>query len=237
MKKTLLILTCLVTTTKVFAQNIEVSAGLSTGIMHYAGKSAESVSSINGINANTGYTNNPYGSKNGVGFGGNVQAQLVLIKSFIVGLQGSYESLKSKIDINQVYRNNDPLANEDARATSSTMLRTSYLTLNPYIGYRLPIPVVKLDILAGIEFAHITDAREKGSAKTFDGTAITTDRDRKNISTDNRLKFGLNAGYNRFGLFANYSHGLRNYYSGYIGGPAMEAHTEIVRIGLNYRIY
>jgi hypothetical protein len=237
MKKTLLILACLVATTQLFAQKIEVSAGLSTGIMHYAGKSAEPVSSINSVNTNNGYTNNPYGNKNGVGFGGNVQAQLVLVKSFIVGLQGSYEMLKSKVDINQAFRNNDPLANEDATAAGSTGLRSSYLALNPYIGYRLPVPVIKVDILAGLEFADITDVREKGSAKTADGTIITTDRDRKNISNDNRVKFGINAGYNRFGVFVNYSHGLSNYFKGYVGGLGMEAHSEIFRAGLSYRIF
>ena len=237
MKKALLILAFLIATTRLFAQKIEVSAGLSTGMMHYAGKSAESVSSINSVNTNRGYTNNPYGNKNGAGYGGNLQVQLVLIKSFIVGVQGNYEVLKSKININQVYRNNNPLANEDASATGSTSLRSNYLALNPYIGYRLPTPVIKLDITAGLEFADITDVREKGSAKTADGTTFSTDRDRKNISTDNRLKFGVNASIKRFGFFANYSHGLSNYFKGYAGGPEMEAHSEIVRIGLSYRIY
>jgi hypothetical protein len=237
MKKAFLFLVSLTAATPLFAQKLEVSAGLNTGIMHYSGKSAESVSSINSVDPSNAYTNNPYGNKNSVGFGGNVQAQLVLVKSFIVGLQGSYEMLKSTVDINQVFRNNNPLTNEDATAAGSTGLRSSYLALNPYIGYRLPVPVIKVDVLAGLEFADITDVREKGLAKTADGTIITTDRDRKNISNDNRVKFGINAGYNRFGLFVNYSHGLSNYFKGYVGGPGMEAHSEIFRAGLSYRIF
>lgn len=234
MKKLLLAFICCISVLNLFAQKIEVTAGIHTGFMHYAGASATSVSRINGADQANAYTNNPYGTKYGLGFGGNVQAQFIIIKTFIIGLQGNFEALKSKVDIDGASINTP---SQNIGVTGSTNLRTNYLTANPYIGYRLPIPVIKLDILAGLDIAHILNSREKSSARTSDGQQFTTDRDRKTRTTDNRLKFGIAASFKKIGATANYSYGLSNYFDGYVGGPAMDTHSEIVRLGLSYRIY
>jgi hypothetical protein len=235
MKKALLFIFSCVVISHASAQKIEITAGVHTGFMHYAGSDAQSVSALNSPDQQNGYTNNPYGNKTGTGFGGSIQAQLIVIKSFIIGLQGSYEALKSKVDINSA--SISAPTNHNVTGIGSTSLKTNYLSVNPYIGYRLPIPVIKVDILAGLDIAHITDAREKGSMRGSDGEVYTTNRDRKTRTTDNRVKFGLAAAYNRVGITASYSHGLSNYFDGYIGGPAMEAHSEVIRLGLSYRIF
>ena len=235
MKKVLLLIACCAVVSYASAQKIEVTAGLHTGFMHYAGNDAQTVSVINGADRQGAYTNNPYGNKAGTGFGGSVQAQLIIVKSFIIGLQGSYEALKSKVDINGA--SVSAPTNHNVTGTGSTSLKSNYLSVNPYIGYRLPIPVIKVDILAGLDFAHITETREKGSIRTSDGKVYTTNRDRGGPTSDKRLKFGLAAAYNRIGVTANYSHGLYNYFKDYIGGPSMQAHSEVIRIGLSYRIF
>lgn len=238
MKKYLFTLACCFAAMHSFAQKIEITGGVHTGIMHFAGDGTESSSSINGAGESGAYTNNPFGNKNGTGFGGDIQAQLVVLNSFLVGVQGGYEALKSKVDITSGNALT-PGGTIDFKLTGSTELKANCVNINPYIGYRLPTPVIRIDLLAGFDFAHLTSFKEKGSAKDANGTTFTTNRDRKNTDNDSdtRLRFGLAARYNRVGITANYSHGLTNYLADYVGGPMRNAHTEILRLGISYQIF
>jgi hypothetical protein len=244
MKKLLLSVLCIMAATQLFAQKLEVTAGAYTGLMQYGGKS-ESVNATsfllitNPPYQDISYTNNPYGTKTGTGFGGYGQAQLVSKKGFIVGLQAGYEQLKSKVDITQVYVTDMMRASPadgPYAASGSTSLKTNFVNINPYIGYRLPVAVVDIDILAGMDFGFITSSRENGKA-TANGTTYTTNIDRKDIKNDKRLRFGAAATYHRIAFNASYAYGLSNYQEGYIGGPAREAHTKVIRLGLSYRIF
>jgi hypothetical protein len=222
---------------QLFAQNIETSFALHTGLMHFAGPSATSSTAINKGFTNTStlnYTNNPYGSKTEFGFGIDLQAQLVTKKQFIAGLQIGTEILKSKVDITEINSGSLPFP---SKAEGSTNINNHYINLNPYIGYRLPLPKVKLDILTGIEFGYITNSYERGSAKADNGATYKTQRDRKTVSVDNRVKFGLSAHYDRVGLTASYAHGLTNYLGSMIGGTNPSAHTEVIRIGVSLLIF
>jgi hypothetical protein len=230
MKKLVLALFCCFGTAQLFAQKIEITAGLHTGFMHFAGKSTQSTSFINSFTSV--YTNNTYGRNSGTGFGADVQAQLVLLKSFIIGVQGGYEALKSNIDINSINISDASIA-----ATGTTSFKANYININPYIGYRLPVPVINVDVLAGLDIAYVSNAKDKGSVKDSNGTIYNVDRKVTTISTDNRVRFGVAASFKRIGVTANYSRGLTNYYEGIIGGGPMDAHSEIVRLGLTYKMF
>ena len=54
--------------------------------------------------------------------------------------------------------------------------------------------------------------------------------------TDVWLKFGAALIYNRFGLTTSYAHGLTNYQSNIIGDTNFEAHSELMRFGVSYRL-
>jgi hypothetical protein len=155
-----------------------------------------------------------------------------LLKSFIIGVQGGYEALKSNININEI-----SISGGNVAATGATSFKANYINVNPYIGYRLPVPVVNVDILAGLDIAHVSNAKDKGSVKASNETTYNVHRKVTTVSTDNRVRFGLAAGFKRVGLTANYSHGLTNYYEGIIGGGPMDAHSEILRLGLTYKIF
>jgi hypothetical protein len=241
MKKLLLSLICQFACAALFAQKLEVTAGAYSGLFKYSGKSTESSSFINSSVSPTvvsSYTNNPYGNKFGFGYGINGQAQLVGKGGFIIGLQAAYEQLKSKIDINQVAAFN-PVSSFPAptsTANGSTSLKNNIINLNPYIGYRILLAKLKLDILAGTDIGFISSTHEKGSAKGTDGKAYSTDLDRTTIKKDFRLRFGLAASLNKFSINASYAHGLSNYMEGYLGGSP-EAYSRVVRIGLGYRLF
>lgn len=244
MRRLLLSFIFLLAAATAFAQKLEITAGAYSGLFSYGGKSASSFSFINSSsssNFSASYTNNPYGSKMGFGYGISAQAQLVAKGGFIVGLQAAYEQLRSKTDITQVYTIDNSLPGIAPNfvtldANGSTALKNNIINLNPYVGYRIPFPKVKLDALVGTDVAFITGTREKGSAKASNGNTYTTDLDRSTIKTDLRLRFGLAATVNRLSFNASYALGVRNSMEGYIGGSP-ETHSRVIRIGLGYRIF
>lgn len=243
MKKTALSLVCVFIATTSFAQKLEVNAGAYSGLMRFSGQSAES-SSIMSVSTNSAvnysYTNNPYGSKLGFGYGISGQAQLVGKAGFIVGLQLAYEQLKSKIDVNQVFLYNPVSSSTNGQtlaAEGSTNLKSNIININPYLGYRILIAKVRLDILAGADMGYISSTREKGVAHANDGKTYTTSMDRTGIKEDYRLRVGIAVGLNKFTFNASYANGISNYMGGYIGGGSPNAHSKVIRIGLGYRLY
>lgn len=239
MKKYLLTLACCLAAACTIAQKIEITGGLHTTSMHYTGNGAEASSVFNSANQSVAYTNNPYGSKNGTGLGGDLQAQVVILKTFIAGAQGGYESLKSVIDITggDIVTPSNNI--ENISLQGSTTLRSNFVIFNPYIGVRLPVPVVKIDLLAGYDFAHATSMREKGSAKDDKGQTYTVSVDRRldRKVNDTRVRLGLAASFKRISVTAYYSRGLTNYTADLIGGYIPKTYTRIIRFGLSYQIF
>lgn len=91
--------------------------------------------------------------------------------------------------------------------------------------------------MPGVDLAFNVRSSDRGNATTTgdNGIKYTVDRKMDKAPTDVRLKFGAAAIYKRFGLTASYAHGLTNYESKMIGGD-FEAHSELIRFGLSYRI-
>ena len=104
MKILLLILLSFFVLTHLSAQNIELSIQANSGLFHYSGSSATSTSTIyENPGPQQNYTNDPYGSKNGYSYGGDIQAQHVSKNGFIWGVQAGYEVLRSRVAINSYY--------------------------------------------------------------------------------------------------------------------------------------
>lgn len=232
MKKFLLIALSYFITSQSFGQNIELSFGAHTGLMRFSGASSTSTSAINeGLNSNS--TNNPYGSKNGTGFGIYIQGQYITKKQFIAGLQIGTDALRSKVDITTI---NKAVFPAPVPATGSTSIYSHYINANPYVGVRLPLAKINVDVTAGLEVAYVVDSNDQGSAKDNNGTKFKTDTDVKTIDVDTRVKFGLAAHYGRLGLTANYAHGFNNYATA-IGSANNSAHSEIIRLGINCIVF
>jgi hypothetical protein len=239
MKKLLLTIFSYLIATQLFAQTTEFSFGINGGLMHFSGPSSASSTFITEGPEN--YTNNPYGNKNGLGFGGYIQGQYVTKTRIIAGLQIGVDALKSKVDITEAHLSAYPLY--PIKTTGTSNISSHYINTNPYVGYRFPISKITLDAIAGLEIAYVADAYDEGSAKNKTGESfITTNRGTKTINTDTRIKVGLSAHYDRLGLYVNYAHGLSNYATGIgvtAGGGSSPngAHTEIMRLGINCIVF
>lgn len=219
----------------IFAQKNEFSAGINTNFMYFTGSSAEDKTFINYTESSqTSYTNNPYGSKSGIGIGFNLSYKRITKSKLFVGIEASYQNSKSKIDIQNIYVFGDDFAYMDT-ASGTTNLVNNTLNINPFIGYRKQFQKFNLDIGLGLEISNIISTKEKGSATDIYNKQYKTNRDRKTISTDFLPKIQLNAYYKNYGMFCNYSFGLANYKANYDGGNN-EAYSRIFCIGINYRL-
>ena len=241
------ILLSLLSSTLLFAQKIEVSIQTNSGLFHYSGPSATSTSSII-KNASTAqnFTDDPYGDKNGFSYGGNIQIQYVNKKGFIIGLQTGYEILRSKVDINVYYPNTSsmypiipgPLTPVPVKipVTGQTYLQNNDININPYIGYRLQLKKIKIDVMPGLDFGFNTNSYYKGSATDNSGNVYQTNMTFPHAHTDLGLRFGVAANYKKFGITANYAHGLTNLAKDVYGTSNSIVHSELLGFGITYRI-
>ena len=250
MKTLLLTLAALFILTGLNAQKLELSVQASPGLFHYSGNSTTATSFILlGASDQQNYTNNPYGNKNGFSYGGSLQAQLVSKGGFIIGLQAGYDVLRSKVDINEVYLSEFQIETTPIidpaplPAKGASYLKNQQINVSPYIGYRVNGKKISVDLMPGLDIGFSTNTYDKGSATTTTDPATTykTNREITNVPTDVRLKFGAALNYSRYALIASYAHGLTNYESRMIGDgapvPSYEAHSELFKLGIGYRIF
>ncbi|QEM11870.1 outer membrane beta-barrel protein [Mucilaginibacter rubeus] len=249
MKKYLLILAPLMFSgLKLCAQKLEVSVQANTGLFHFAGNSSTATTqvlqgSITGDPMNR--ANNPYGNENALSYGGGLQVQTISKGGFIVGLQGGYELLRSKVEVDKyspittvLYGDYLPIAANDPSftVTGHVAFQSQSINLNPYIGYRFQLSKVNLDILPGMDIGLILNSKDKGEVKDKDGKIYKVDYKRSKAPTDIRLRLGAAASYGRYGLNASFAHGISNYMKDMVGDASFNTHSEYFRLGLSYRL-
>ncbi|MFI5139768.1 MAG: hypothetical protein ACHQIM_18240 [Sphingobacteriales bacterium] len=244
MRKSFLIVLSLFVFTHSYAQKIEVSLGANSGLFHYSGNGTTSSSFINGGQTplTGGYPNYTWGNQNGFSYGANIQAQHVAKWGFIAGLQAGYDVLRSEAVITGVYHeanaytNNAILINTPVKGTS--VVQDQFINANPYLGYRLPLKKIKIDLLLGIDLGFGVNSFEKSRSVAADGTVYQTNVNYGKGAFEPRNRFGLAVSYKRFGITASYAHGIINHSSGLMNDSPIifYAYSELVRFGLIYRI-
>lgn len=235
MQKILLTIITVCTLTISYGQKTEFRASLNSGLFSFSCKSAETISFINySDKTQTGYTNNPYGSKSElcIGLSGNIKR--VSKKNFILGIDLGYEVLRSKIQINEISGYTGSLT-YNYNATGQTFLNYNFINLHPFLGYRLSTNKINFDITGGLELGYCLNTKEDGKATALNGIKYETSVDRKTIKSDIRPRIQLATDYKKIGIYIGYSFGLANYKSGYIGGTN-ECYARLLRFGLTYQI-
>lgn len=216
------------------AQQTEFRGALTSSLFSFTGPSAQASTFINYSDVQQrGYTNNPYGSRAGLGYGLALNVQRVTRQHLLFGFEVGSELLRSKIALNSI-AGATSVGSYTYGATGHTYLNNTFLNFSPFLGYRIPARSLNFDLSAGFDLAYCLKAEEKGTATDFQGTTYETSVDRRNTSFDFRPRLQLAASYQSFGLFAGYSIGQVNYMSGYVGGPA-ECTSRLLRFGLSYR--
>lgn len=234
MLKNFLVLFLILFSAGVFGQNTEFRLALNSGVFLFSGASAQKYSRINvSGQANSGYTNNPYGSAGALSYGLSGNIKRVTKNNVALGVDAGFETLRSKVKINGINGSTGNGSPESAKG--KTILSSNFINLFPFIGRRFYREAVSFDIVGGFDIAYCLKTTEKGSASAADGTKYTTSRDRKTISTDFRPRIQFSADYKNTGVYLGYSQGLINYKSGAVGGTNI-CFASLLRFGLMYCI-
>lgn len=232
MKKMLFTIIALCFLNTSYGQTTEIRVSLNSGLFSFTGESVESVTGINySERTNSGYTNNPYGSRGGLGIGVSGNVKRLSTNNSIIGVDLGYELLRSKIKINKIYGH---LGNLDAKG--KTYLNANFLNLHVFMGYRLPVNNINIDFTGGADIAYCISSKERGRATASDGKEFNTSTERKTINFDIRPRIQISANYNKTGAYIGYSFGLANYTSDYDSGGKETCYARLLRFGLTYRI-
>ena len=229
----LILLILLLTGQFSFGQKKQITFQANSGLFSFGGESASSTSfmNISDVGSIPNYTNSPYGKNSSFSYGFGIQFQQLTAKKFIYGLQLSYESLSSKLTIDNAY-GEITWSVEDGE----TILTSNFINIFPSIGQRVNLfKDIDSDFLFGFDFGIGLLSKEKYNLTTNQGHYIsgTNERELPNIDFRPRIEF-INY-YKNFGLSIGYSYGLTNYQSGFEGGDR-EAKARYLRFGLNYRL-
>ena len=243
MKITLLTLFAIILSGQLFAQNIEVFAQAYSGLFHYSGNGTASTSTINYAQPPFhSYPNYSFGNKNGFSYGVDIQAQHVAKCGFISGLQAGYDILRSKADITGI--NGELILWTDLPGSftipvkGTSVVQNQYINFNPYVGYRLPVKKIKIDLLAGVDLPVGVNSYEKSRSVASDGTVYQTNVNYGKGGFDPRSSFGIEVSYKKFGIIASYAHGIINHSAGLMNDSPVvyEAYSEVLRFGITYKI-
>ncbi|RSK46874.1 hypothetical protein [Hymenobacter rigui] len=215
------------------AQQTEFSVQATSGYFGYRGESATNTSQLilSDVAQIPHYTNNPYGNRFTLSYGGAGQVQRVTAGGLLMGVQAGYEWLRSRVNIDRLYGD---IPSGDA-ASGHAILTNSSIQAHGFIGWRFRVRQMELDATLGPEVGFRQHLREK--AEATNGTSrYTTDTERYASGTpDVRARLNLTAYYHRFGVAVGYSHGLSNYRAGFVGGTN-DLYSRMLRLGLVCRL-
>lgn len=236
--KKFLLLPLLALAAPVAAQHTELVGRAGLGLMQFGGKDALNTSQVNYTNFNGyegGYTNSPYGSRLGVGFGVGGRLQRVGRRQGLLALDLGYDWLQARTAISTL-NYYDGSSNTPRPATGTSSLRSQHLTFFLGLGHQFVLHNINLDVLAGPELAYVFGFSEMGSGTYDGGTAWTTDRPGREFNrADAALRADATAWCHRLGFNASYSFGLLNYQGGLLGA-SRAVYSRTMRLGLAYRL-
>lgn len=150
---------------------------------------------------------------------------------FLAGLDVGYENLRTKTNTTAYF--------ESAMISTEghSILHGHFITLNPFVGVRLPAGWYSFDLQAGVDLQKLLSDgfKEKGVFMHSEGYEIRFEGDRSFIRQEIRPRFQVTVNYQKMSLYCGYSLGVLNYYGDYIGGNP-EARMNTLRFGLQYRV-
>jgi hypothetical protein len=234
MKNVILLLLLIAITLPSLAQKTEAFLSVNSGLFSFQGVSAEKTSQINLYSDNIGYTNNPFGAEKGFSYGLSYQIQYLSKNNFIAGISLGYENLRSKTTLNTV-NGFDGKTTFQVAASGRSNLSHHFINGFPYVGYRLVNKPIAVDLTGGFDIGYLLKSFESGQAIGTNGVNYKSALERTSIKLDLRPRVQLSAGYAKLGLYVGYAYGLKNYRSGWVGGPN-QCNSELIRFGIMYKL-
>lgn len=215
-----------------FAQKSELNISAYSGLFSFRGDGASSRSYITAfIPSDPGiFTANPYGRKSSFSYSVELQGQRITKQNIIYGAGIAFESLKSK-----VY--SDTMSGGDLvyfvqRTDAKTTLKNTFVTVNPFAGYRFSHNNIAVDLVGGLDLAFCLRSVEKGETRPDNENNLSFANKLSKPALDVRPRIHCRIAYKKVGINAGYSLGLVNFQNHYYP----KAFTSFLRLGLTYRV-
>ncbi|HEV7349311.1 hypothetical protein [Telluribacter sp.] len=235
MKNLLLVLLLHLPLAVCYGQKTEISIQASSGLSFYGGQSATSTPTvfINDVGPPFYQVSSPYSNKSDLPYGFAVQVQRVSSKNLLFGLRLGYDTF-STISHFDSY---GAMGGRSSVENGTIQLQNNLIYANPYLGYRLGINTIHLDVVAGINAGSI---RKSTYSVSFDGQPAAFDEKVDNYLLTTKMDFGPTIGlateYRRVGIQVSYCHGIVNYMRNLDYLPKAQAYSRYLRLGVSYRI-
>ncbi|WP_426490746.1 hypothetical protein [Hymenobacter sp. 102] len=231
----LLLLPLLTSTTVVQAQHTEFSLHATSGYYRYRGESATGTTQLFGGQSqiSPAHTDNPYGNRFTLSYGGGVQTQRITAHTLVLGAQAGYEWLRSRANVNYLIttRIAEPVR-------SHVTLTNRFINTHVFGGKRFTAGICSIDATVGPEVGLLLQSREQSTASAAGVTLQADNKVFKYIKADIRVRLNVTAYYQRFGLTGGYSYGLTNYLPDYDGILVdRKLYSQMLRAGLIYRMH
>lgn len=212
----------------IYAQKWESIAKLNSGLFHFIGPGSSGNSVIYDF-GDQSYTDNPYGTSNGIAYGLGFNVQRVTSYHFVYGFDFDFESLQSKAPIDYTDVNSK-------HWRGRTYLRANFLTVSPHLGFLFGFKNFKFDLKGAFEFAlPLAQAKEDGKAISSDGQIVTSDEKRDLPPIDFRNSVTLTVFKHKYGLGVGYAYGFMDYKLGWVGGTNL-VFSRYLKISLQHQL-
>ncbi len=213
-----------------YGQKVELNVNALTNVFGFRGSGTTKKSYVNGYHLKSeATTNNVYGQTGDFSYSVEIQTQRITKNNTVYGLGLGYEMNASKVKTDSLIIND---VNQPRYAASGkTVLRSSFITFNPFVGQRLVTNKITFDLLVGLDLAVCTESKEQG-ALTLNGENLTFENTKNKPTVDYRPRVQVKAQFQKFGAIVGYSLGLTNY----TPEQNTNAYSKLLRLGISYQL-
>lgn len=214
-----------------FSQKTEINVNVYSGLFNLMGKGATSTSAvfINSYSAPANYTINPLGKKAGFSYAIEGQIQRKATSSILYGMGFGFEMLESRVAIDSLFENGIILNRYPA--TGHTKLKSTSISVNPYISKRFKTGNLTFDIQTGADAA-FNISREEEAEVSYNNRSISFTNKINDPVIDIRPRLQIKTQLKNYGLIVGYSLGVTNYEK----DNNRQVTSSFLRLGLSYQI-
>ena len=236
MKKTAILIVFMALSMSLFGQRTDFRAVLNSGLFSFGGTGAsEATSAFIDRQIKSVDLYNSFGKRKVMSYGFSGDIRHVSKHNILSGVDLGVDVLTSKTDIVFIRE----IANNwlyEYKGEGASYLKHTFITLNPYMGYRFKIKSIFIDATLGIDAAyHVNEkATEKGTATIVGGASYSSSSQIKTLQLDIRPRGQIGITLNRIGIFGGYSYGISNYQPN--NSSNLTYFSRLIRFGLTFQL-
>lgn len=202
------------------------------GAFNFSGPGASNVGTAKFDNDNSPkwIAEKPFGQKANFGFEVAVSATKVFGNKFLIGAVFGVQRYVNKTNFDSVVT--EEVIRQIFPASGGTNLTNSYLNLQPFVGTRLSVGALLLDVAIGSDVALLLRSIEHGTIIGETGNSVKYQKQYRVPNVDIRPTLGLRFNAKKVGILVKYSKGITNYKNAY----GQNAHSNFIGLGLSYAL-